>query len=250
MSVRFGLPRRFHGHRDGTSLTLYGYGNSVLVDSGQYSTNPSKYRSFFVGRSAHNLVTVDGGQLATSTTRLRWKRSSSTMFEVAMVGTPYTGVRAERRITFARSSGFVLVDDRLTSSTRRTFRQLWHLREGTSPTRSGTRTWTRAPRSNVLIVQVIAPAATRIITGATSPIQGWISYGYGKRVAAPVVESRRTGATARFLTLLVPFATTRPRVLVTDVHVTSTGYSMIVTIGSHRDRVVAGSTSSRITPLP
>jgi hypothetical protein len=250
MTVRHGPARYAHGHEDGTSITLYAYGDSVLLDSGKYTYEPGPDRLYFVRRSAHNLVTVDGAKRTASSTAVRWKRSSPTMLELMMSTSPYSGVRAERRVTFSRTSGFAVVDDRLTATSRRTFRQLWHLREGTSPVISGSRAWTRAARSNVLIVQVLAPAATRIVTGATSPVQGWVSYSYGKKVAAPVVESRRSGTSARFLTLLVPYATTRPRVTVTELRLTSTGYAMTVTIGSRRERVVAGVASSRVTPLP
>lgn len=250
MSVRFGPARDIHGHEDGTSITLYGYGDSVLLDSGKYSYAGGSFRSYFVGRSAHNLVTVDGAQLNPSRTSVRWKRSSPTMLELMLAATPYVGIRSERRLTFSRTAGYVVVDDRLAASSSRTFRQLWHLREATSPLVNGRRIWTRAAGSNVLIVQVVAPTATRIVTGATSPIQGWVSYQYGKRVAAPVVESRRSGTSVRFLTLLVPYGATRPQVTVTDIHLTSSGYAMTVTVGAACERVVAGATSSRITPLP
>ena len=178
---------------------------------------------------------------------MRWKRASTTMLELALRGHPYPGVTADRRVTFSRSLGYVVVDDRLSATRSRTFRQLWHLRENAAPVTSGARTWTRAPRGNVLIVRVTA-ATTRTIKGATSPIQGWISYRTGKRLAAPVVESRRSGTRVRFLTLLVPFARTRPSVSVSNVVLTATGYALTVTIAGHSERVVAGSQSSRIGP--
>lgn len=249
MSVRFGPARRFHGHNDGSSVTLYAYGASVLLDSGMYSINPSAYRRYFVGRSAHNLVTVDHARSTPSATRIVWKRSSSTMFELAMSGHPYAGVVARRRVTFSRAMGYAVVDDGLASSTSRTFRQLWHLRERSAPMRKGTRTWTRSARSNVLIIQLIPPTATRIMSGKTAPIQGWISYHRDKLFAAPVVESRRSGASARFLTVLVPFATARPAVAVSEMRLWSGGYEFTVTIDGQSEHVLAGTSVSRITPL-
>ncbi len=254
MSVGFGPPHLMrgpgsHGHDDGSAITLYAYGKSIIVDGGLYSYSPGAYRWWFVGRSAHNVVTVDGLQPAPASTWVRWKRSSATLFELMMTGHPYSGITADRRVTFSRSLGYAIVDDQLASASSRTFRQLWHLREGTAPVVTGSRAWTTAPRSNVMVVQVIAPTATRIVKGATSPIQGWVSYKYGTKVAAPVVESRRAGKTGRFLTLLVPFATTRPWVTVTNVSLRPTGYSLTVTINGRSERVVAGSTLSRITPI-
>ena len=250
-TVRFGPARVFHGHRDGGAVTLYGYGKQLLLDAGMYTIEAGSYRSYFVGRSAHNVVTVDGGVLrTTAATLLRWRRTSDTLVEVALTGQPYSGVTANRRVVFSRPSGYLIVDDQLRSTTSRTFRQLWHLRESSSPIISGTRAWTRAARSNVMIVQVVAPTATRIITGSTSPIQGWISYRVFKRLAAPVVESRRAGTNVRFLTLLVPYESTKPSVTVSNVSLTSTGYSLTVTVDGKRERVVATSLSSSISPLP
>jgi hypothetical protein len=250
LTMRFGPGRRFHGHDDGSSITLYGYGAPVILDSGMFTINPGPYRNYFVSRRAHNVVTVDGLPFdTTARTDLRWKRQSSTLFELAVKSKPYAGVASERRVTFSKSLGYAIVDDRLTASSTRTFRQLWHLRNGSSPVRSGTRTWTRADRSNVLIVQVIAPSAARFITGATSPIQGWVSFGRDEKAKAPVLESRRGGTKARFLTLLVPYETTRPNVSVTNVKLYAGAYAMTVTINGHRERVQAGYSDSRITPL-
>ena len=61
------------------------------------------------------------------------KRSSSTMFEVAMVGTP-TPVRVQRRITFARPAPVRARRRSPDNVHPKDVRQLWHLREGTSPT--------------------------------------------------------------------------------------------------------------------
>ena len=251
LTMRFGPGRRFHGHDDGSSITLYGYGAPVILDSGMFTINPGPYRNYFVSRRAHNVVTVDGLPFDTSArTDVRWKRQSSTLFELAVKSKPYAGVASERRVTFSKSLGYAIVDDRMSASTTRTFRQLWHLRNGSSPVRNGTRTWTRADRSNVLIVQVIAPSAARFITGATSPIQGWVSYGRDEKKKAPVLESRRGGTKARFLTLLVPYATTRPNVTVTNVKLYAGAYSMTVSINGQRERVQAGYADSKITPLP
>jgi hypothetical protein len=251
LTLRFGPGRRFHGHDDGSSITLYGYGAPVILDSGMYTLNPGPYRNYFVGRRAHNVVTVDGLRFDTrARTALRWKRQSSTIFEVALRSSPYAGVTADRRVTFSRRMGYVIVDDAMAASTTRTFRQLWHMRPGSAPIRSGKRTWTRSARSNVLVVQVVAPSAARIVTGSTSPIQGWVSYTQDQKAKAPVLESRRIGTRARFLTLLVPYATTRPSVSVSNVKLSGGSYALTVTIDGRRERVRAGSSVSKITPLP
>ncbi len=250
LTMRFGPARRFHGHEDGTSITLYGYGRPLLLDGGQYSIIDSPFRRYFAGRTGHNVVTTDGLAATPGPVRLRWSRSSSTMLEVDTSWTPYAGVTGDRRVTFSRRLGYVVVDDRMTSTTGRTFRQLWHLREGTRPTIDGARVTTHATRGNLVIVQVLPASATRMISGATSPIQGWISYRQGARLAAPVVESRRWGTSVRFLTLLVPSATSPRSVAVTRVTLRPGGYTLTVTIGGRSERVTAGTTSSSIVVTP
>jgi hypothetical protein len=123
------------------------------------------------------------------------------------------------------------------------------MREATYPLRSGSRTWTRSTRSNVLIVQVIAPTAARLVTGATRPIQGWVSHRRDQRLPAPVLESRRSGRSARFLTLLVPYATARPTVTVSNVKLLSGAYALTVSINGRKERIQAGYSASKISPV-
>ena len=57
----------------------------------------------------------------------------------------------------------------------------------------GPRTWTRRARGNLFIRQLVGGGSTRVKTGETNPIQGWISRSYGQREPAPVIEQRATG---------------------------------------------------------
>jgi hypothetical protein len=250
LSVRFGRARQIHGHHDGSSITLYGHGSPLIVDPGLYAYHGGPYRDYFVGRAAHNLVVADRSTpIRSAPTRRSWTRISKTMYAIAVRSQPYVGVTARRTVALSRSLGYVVVDDRLVSSKRRTYRQLWHLLDGSRPTTSGDRTWTRRDRGNVLIVQLGRPAPTRLVTGSTRPIQGWLSPRYRSLVPAPVVEIRRSASVGRFLTLLVPYATTRPEVIVTGLRMTKTGFSMTITVDGRRERVVMSATGSSITPI-
>jgi hypothetical protein len=88
----------------------------------------------------------------------------------------------------------------------------------------------------------------RIVNGSLSPIQGWISYRYGSKVPAPVVETTVAGTTGRFLTLLVPGAGA-PSATIGSLHLTATGYSVVVTVSGHSERVVVRGGVATITPL-
>ncbi|MFL5681045.1 MAG: heparinase II/III family protein [Chloroflexota bacterium] len=248
-SLRFGPAPIIHGHADGTSLTYYGYGSRLLVDPGTYTYNSDAFRTFFKGRTAHNVVSVDG--LAwnwAAPTTLVAHASTSTMIDATMTTSGYAGVQQQRHVTFSRNLQYLLVDDRATSTTARTFRQLWHLDDKAGPVLSADGFRTTHQRGNLLVRQLIAGSTTRVVSGATAPIQGWVSYTYGVKVPAPVVEVAKTGTSVRYLTLLVPAEGT-PAATVSALTVTSTGYAVTVTVGSHAERVVVNGTAASITTI-
>ena len=86
----------------------------------------------------------------------------------------------------------------------------------------------------------------RVITGQTSPVQGWVSEAYQTKVKAPVLQASFTTRSARFLTLLVPYTGPRPAISGRVVSLTSTGYIVDVTIGTHVERVTVTSTGASI----
>jgi hypothetical protein len=195
------------------------------------------------------VVTVDG---------LAWDRSAPTTLlsrsghdgavDIRMRSKGYAGVTYTRRVSYMRRLDYVLVEDRLASSVRRTYRQAWHLPDGSAPVVSGGSVRTTRDRGNVLIRQLAAVDSQRVVTGATSPIQGWISYVFNQKEAAPVVEVVRRGTNVRFLTLIVP-AEGEATAAVTGLRLTTDGYRVTVTIGGHSDRVVVSGTLITVTPL-
>ena len=146
---------------------------------------------------------------------------------------------------FSTRLGYLLVEDRLSSTSTRTFRQAWHLDAGTAPAIGTSGILTRRERGNVVIRQLIGAPVSRIVTGSTRPIQGWTSSVYGTLVKAPVVEATLRGSTVRYLTLVVPGAAS-PRVRISSLRVTATGYSLVVTVDGRTERVNVTSTSSTI----
>jgi hypothetical protein len=234
---------------------MSGNGAQLLVDPGYGDQNSSIWHQYFVSRTAHNVVTVDGiaavpargGRLLRSTIRAR---SVDLLVEIRS----YPGVTLRRRVIFSRRMGYLIVEDTVVSSSARTSRQLWHLTEDARPIVDGTRTWTRRDQGNLLIRQLTNGGATSVKTGRTNPIQGWISRSYGHREPAPVIEHRATGTRVRFLTLLAPFTdgtgSDRPPVGVTGLDKSANGFRMTVNIEGTRELIVATGTSVRITDAP
>lgn len=249
LSIRWGPAPRFHGHADGGSITLYGFGTRLIVDPGKLDYNPGKWRAFFKGRSAHNVVTADG---------LAWTFLTSTsvvdqtvddrLVHRRLRSAGFPGVVNTRRVSFSRSMGYVVVEDRVTSSSIRTFRQLWHLVEDANPQVTTAGVITRRARGNLLIRQLIGRPGVTVVKGRSDPVQGWISYRHGTKVAAPVIEVTQRGTSVRYLTLLVPSEGV-PAATVSGQTVTSDGYSLVVTIGGRSERLVVNGKSATITPL-
>lgn len=249
LSVRWGSGHRFHGHADGLALTIAAWGSRLLVDPGSYSYTPGPFRSFFKGRSAHNVVTVDGlGWNPAAPTELVGWREEDGFIDVRLRTSGYSGVVHTRRITWLRGLDVVLVEDDLVSAAPHTYRQLWHLADGSNVRAGASSVWTRRPRGNVLIEQLGPKPTIRIVSARTSPVQGWISYHYGQRLAAPVVEAIEQGRTVRYLTLIA-VAPGRPTVDVTGLRIGARGYRLTLTIGDRVERVATDASSIWVVPL-
>ena len=205
LALHYGPRRIIHGHDDQGSLTLYGYGARLLLDPGKFSYNRDRWPVFFRSRAAHNVVTADGLTWSTSKgMSLVSHAVTSRAVDARLVGTGYSGVTWRRRVTYSRRLDWIVVDDRINTTTTRTFRQLWHLAPRSAPTVSGSSVRTHTTRGNVVIRQLTGTATTRILTGRTSPIQGWQSDSDLHRVPAPAVEFAKRGRSVRYLTLIVP----------------------------------------------
>lgn len=248
ISLRFGPGRVAHGHADGGSLTLVANGQRLLIDPGKYTYTAGGWRNWFVGRTAHNVVTVDGLHYDASRSTMLSTKTRPEFLLAALSNSGYAGVTARRRVMWSRAADYLIVDDALTASVARTFRQTWHLAAGASPIVVGNRLDTRQGDSNLAIVQLVGHPTSRIVSGRRDPIQGWRSTRYGANVSAPVLESTLRGTSVRYLTLLVPYRGARPTISGHIVRLTRDGYVVDVTIGTHKERVTVGGTSTSIVP--
>jgi hypothetical protein len=248
-TLRFGQGREHHGHDDQGSLTLYGEGARLLADAGLYAYEFDRRRDFVLSRDAHNAVVVAGKRSDPSKpARLVRSRRDRRSFDAVIDVRAYEPITHRRRVVFSRQLGYLIVEDRLDApgTTRERFTQLWHLRQGSSPMVTGRTVRTRRPHGNVVIRQLLGVGSTRIVSGRDNPLQGWLSLRYRELRAAPVVEARIDGGSARFLTLIVPVMRSKSRVRVDDVKVTSEGVTMKVTVGRESERITMTSDRVRI----
>lgn len=245
LTMRFGPGVAFHGHPDGQSLTLSARGRRLLVDPGKYTYTAGPWKAYFESRAAHSVVVVDGLRYDLSRATAIATITRPEFLYATATNSGYAGVSNRRRVVWSRAADYLIVDDALAAPVMRTYRQTWHLARGSVPTISGSRLDTNFGSGNLAIVQLVGRPDLRVITGATNPIQGWVSEKYQTKFTAPVLQTTIKAKSARYLTLLVPYGGTRPIIRGRVVSLTSTGFVVDVTIGSRTERVtVAGSTVS------
>jgi len=248
-TLRYGpAPSGSHYHEDGGALTVYGFGTRLLVDPGKFTYQHNAWRAFFVSRAAHNVLTVSGVASRRSSPTSFSSSSSATMRLYRLRTNTYPGTRLDRTVVWSPGGRYFLVDDRAVSSRTRTLVQRWHLASGSLPAASARSVWTRRTRGNVL-VQQLAGGTPRIVSGTRSPIQGWVSPRTTHRVAAPVIETRKTGANVRFLTIIVPSAESKPAVSVSNLRLYADGYDALVAVNGRVERVVVRSTGASVTVI-
>ena len=249
VTARFGPGRAYHGHNDAASVTLGSWGNRILIDpGGPHDFNSSSWETYFRSENAHNTVTVDGLKMYnTGSTSLIGERHVATFDFVALRHTKYHGVVHQRRVFYSRDLDLLVVEDHLTSSVARTYRQLWHLLPDASPQWYGSNggfITRRADGANVKVRQLVGDVGRRVITGQTSPLQGWVTWSYGSQVAAPVVSLSDRGTDVRFVTLFLPGATTARGLSVKHFSLRSEGFDLTLATGGVTERVLVSATTA------
>ena len=241
-----------HGNADALSVDVSGYGETLLIDPGRYLYE-GPWRVWFKSTSAHNTVTVDGhdsSELAdewmfktkaestlhafSSTERFDYVDGSHDGFE--RLSDPVTH---RRRIVFLKSR-FWLVVDELTAEARHQYDQYWHLSPQANVDQDRDLSVTAAcdNRAGILIKPILTDGlSVQQHRGSTDPIQGWVSYDYAVKVAAPTVQYSKTAEQSTTLaTLLVPFRGEAPDVTVrthseTHYEVTCDDATFIILLG-------------------
>ncbi len=246
-SLRFGPAPYIHGHADGGSITLWGDGARQVVDPGKFTYTSGTWRDWFTGRHAHNVVSGDGLPDGGASSGLSAWRADATRIDATVATTQGAGTAIVRRILFSRHGGWLIVEDRASSAASRTWRQRWHLPEDADPMLAKGAAHTRREGGNLLI-RPLAGGDLAIVTGGTDPIGGWVSWRYGERIAAPVVEVVRSGSSARWITLLVT-GPGRPTAEVTDLEVTEDGYRLTIATRGRTERVVVTRDGSSVEEL-
>lgn len=196
-----------HGHADALSFDLYAYGHSLITDCGVYSYHLGEdWRHYFRGTSAHNTIVVDGKDQSILLESGRVYRMAQTKLHhwvsnayFDFVDGSHDGycqlakpVIHRRKVFFVKSEYWIIVDLITGRHGQHCLEQYFHLMPWAVPALDKETKAVRVQNSGnpVLTIAPLKPQSlqTEIITGATDPIQGWVSFFSGEKVAAPVLR--------------------------------------------------------------
>ncbi len=200
---RSGLP---HAHDDAGSLTLSAQGGSLLQDIGQWRYQDGVTRAFVVGRSAHNVVLVDGVARSSVPAPELLAASTGPVDVVTVRDRAYRGVTLTRTVAYDRAHDVVVVWDALASASPVRASQQWNLTRGRSVALGTDVATSAGPGPNLAVLLTGGSEGLDAVRGARRPMRGWSSLAYGELAPAPSVRSTQVGSRLSWVTVLAPVA--------------------------------------------
>ena len=204
-----GTYRTSHSDLDAMGITMYSNGAEVLPTSGLYTYTEEPGLEYFHGTRSHNTVVVDGKDQEAGSAVAGSHGSAEGSTWASGVSKLYPGVTHHRTVVVLRQ-GLVLVRDQLSSASPHEYSQTWHLAPNATPSPSGTNVTAAVGGKPQLQIAQASPAGMTLqsFDGATNPMRGWYSSGYGSKQPSWALQFTREGTSASFATLLAagPYA--------------------------------------------
>lgn len=215
LTLRFGPGRSaaVHGHEDAGSITYDAHGERLLCDSGLYAYEAGDDRLFFRGRSSHNVVDIPGRKYypsAESPMVAHQITDEHVMATIRVAG--LQGAVWHRTLLHSLKRGYIVVDDRVTSTSEAPFLQRWQLPVGSTiefEAGSGNSV-VRTQLDNVLQFFALGHnPRVQLSCGNLNPISGWRSEEYRKKTPSPELVFQDFGTSTRLSTLIHAFPGTK-----------------------------------------
>ena len=210
-----------HGHADLLSIQCSVFGDECLVDPGTcaYTAAP-EWRNYFRGTSAHNTVRLDGQCQAQPAGPFNWEqRPQATLLEWQSTpqfdlvdaqhdaySQPGASIIHRRRVIFVKPECWIVIDDLTGAGTHAAE---WSFQFAPLPVTLVTGGIARADlpgRASCWMLPLSSmPVYAALHTAEMSPIRGWVSPDYGRRIPAPMLVYRaRAPLPMRLVTVIYP----------------------------------------------
>ncbi len=208
-----------HQHNDKLHLSVFAYGNDLLVDGGRFAYSGAvadKFRGYARGSQAHNVVLVDGKGQAPGP-KLSEKPISEKQYKITpeydyatASSDKFIDLEGEckhtRTFYYGRGKMWVVIDKIETDSPRK-IETLWHWHPDCNVKVEGQTVFTDNPKGNLRIIPVGKQNwEINFIKGQDEPeVQGWYSEKYNTyhpNVAS--IYSTNIDGNSRFVWVLFP----------------------------------------------
>lgn len=203
-----------HGHKDAMSFLLYGYGSSLVIDSGgpynyNRDDNSLRIRREFASTKSHNIVTVDSQDYRDGDTRLIRYQDTKVYAFIEAENSKYRNVTYKRAIMLLKPD-LVIVIDYLTSDdhTEHQYDLFFHFPPNSQIILNGDQLNMSAENGAGLRMRVksMHTISSSITKGQMEPsFQGWATIGHSKKIPAPALQIRQEGGHCWYVTLIKPY---------------------------------------------
>jgi hypothetical protein len=205
-------------HRDKLHLSIDAFGRALLVDAARFNYRDDRWRGYFAGSAAHNVILIDGGQQKADVQRAarplpatEYAMTPEYDFARGVFNAGFEGVRGDvihtRVVLYVREK-FWVIADRIETDRARKLEALWHFAPDCHVTIDGRDVVSDdADKGNLRITPVGGMRWTpQVVTGQDTPsVQGWYSPSYDEKVPAPTAVFRTDiPGTTTFAWVLVP----------------------------------------------
>jgi hypothetical protein len=205
-----------HGHADALSLTLWLDDQPVLVDPGTYAYGAGgAWRDRFRSTMAHNTLNIDGESQSIMSGAFNWSHKARTAFLEHQSGEDWSltaehdgyerrfGAKHRRRLR--HEQGNIVITDWLSGGVDRG-EIVFQLASGLTAHVDAAAV--RVSKDGALVMTLLFPTGDIRVTsgGDLAREGGWVSPGFGKRVAAPRIVWRGRIEETGVDTMIVPAA--------------------------------------------
>ncbi|HZQ80394.1 MAG TPA: heparinase II/III family protein [Gaiellaceae bacterium] len=194
-----------HSNLDALAITLYGGGIPLLPGAGLYTYSTGAMRDYFHGTASHDTVVVDDrDQSQGAAVAGKFGQEAGVTYQTGE-SSLYHGVTHRRLVMMIDKTHFLVVD-RLTSSNKHVYDQMFHLFPGAHVTRNGLTVSGRgATVAQTITIHQLDPRPTQVslATGVRNPAAGLCSEYYQHLIPCTSVKYEQAYTKdATFVTLL------------------------------------------------